>query len=282
MTYRSITIIGVGLIGGSLAKLIRNTYPDVTLTGVDLPEVLSDLEGDSLFDKVAPVAELEDAVRNADLVILALPCSKIIEMLPAVISNCSPGTLVTDVGSVKSAVMDAAADADAGRPDVYFIGGHPIGGSEKQGYESSSADLLRGVRYIVTPDDRMPQDIKNSFVEFLSDMGFQVIEKTADEHDRLIAFTSHLPQVVSIALGIAAGRGGGSETVGSGLKSTTRLASSPAQMWNEIFNLNKENVLAAIDQYSERLAQLRREIENGDVTDSFEEAAAAVRKLFDE
>ena len=276
--YSKITIIGTGLIGGSLALLMKRLQPNIKICGVDLPEIVTSLPTDSAFDNLFTPENLGDAVEDADLSVLAVPNNQILKMLPDVLSRAKKGSVVCDVGSVKQPVLEEASKHASSF--ISFIGGHPIGGSEGQGFEAASSDLLSGVRFIICPAENVSKEITQTYIQFLESLNFEVLEMEAAVHDKLIAYTSHLPQLLSTALSLSVGSVDNAElTVGPGFSSATRLAASPAKIWDDIFQLNKENLLDAVNTLTSVISDLKDKIENGSIEDQMLLAAELRSKM---
>ena len=276
--YSNVTIIGTGLIGGSLALLLKRLRHDIKICGVDLAEIITSLPADSPFDNLFAPENLGEAVEDADLSVLAVPSKQILKMLPDVLSRAKNGSVVCDVGSVKRPVIEEASKHSTA--SISFIGGHPIGGSEGRGFEAASADLLNGVRFIICPAENVSKEITRSHTQFLESLNFKVLEMEASIHDKLIAFTSHLPQLLSTALTLSVGSLDKAElTAGPGFFSTTRLAASPANIWDDIFQLNKENLLDAVNRLNSVISDLKDKIENGSIEDQMLLAAELRAKM---
>ena len=276
--YSKVTIIGTGLIGGSFALLLKRLKPEIRINGVDLPEIITSLPTDSPFDNLFTPENLGDAVEDADLSVLAVPNNQILKMLPDVRSRAKKGSLVCDVGSVKGPILEEASKHSSSF--VSFIGGHPIGGSEGQGFVSASADLLNGVRFIICPAENVSKEITLLYTQFLESLNFKVLEMEASVHDKLIAYTSHLPHLLSTALSLSVGSVDNAElTVGPGFSSISRLAASPAKIWDDIFQLNKENLLDAVNRLTSVISDLKDKIENGSIEDQMLLAAELRSKM---
>lgn len=276
--YSKVTIIGTGLIGGSLALLIKRLIPEIRVRGVDLPEIIDSLPADSPFANLYTFENIGDAIGDADLSILAVPNNQILKTLPEVLFRAKKGSVVCDVGSVKLPILTEASKHSSS--SISFIGGHPIGGSEGHGFEDASADLLEGVRFIICPAENVSKDVSKTHTDFLESLNFKVLEMEASVHDKLIAFTSHLPQFLSTALALSVGSVDNAElTAGPGFFSTTRLAASPARIWDEIFQLNKENLLDAVSALTSVISDLKDKIENGSIENQILFAAELRSKM---
>jgi prephenate dehydrogenase len=250
--FSCIAIYGLGLIGGSIALAIKRRWPAVAVLAIDGPQVVetairmgvADDGGDTLGTATA-----------ADLLILAAPVLQNVAALNELPQHVSRATLVTDVGSTKRAMVEAAA----GLPDhLEFVGGHPLAGAAVSGVEAARPDLFDDRPWILTPTTRGPGvDALTHFV-----IGLRAIPQHLDpaEHDRLLAYISHLPQLAVSALMHVVGvhaREDGLALAGRGLRDTTRLASSPSATWKDIVATNGDNVTAALDDLIGALQRLR-------------------------
>jgi prephenate dehydrogenase len=245
--FEKIAIVGFGLIGASIALAARRAWPTALLIAVDRKDIIetamrmhaADVGGDDLVLTAA-----------ADLVILSAPVRANMDILGQLTMHIPGEATVTDVGSTKREVMRAAAVL----PDrLRFVGGHPLAGAATGGLQAARPDLFQGRPWIVTrADERL-----NAFVEAL---GAQVHVMTADEHDLLVAYLSHLPQLAASALMHVVGERAGSDGLrlaGRGLSDTTRLASSPGDIWRDIAATNPDNLTRAIDELVDVLQRLK-------------------------
>ena len=281
MIYREICIIGTGLIGGSMGLLIKEMTPEIRLTGVDLPDVIDNLPDNSPFDRTSTRENLAEVLASTDLILLALPVAAVIDILPEVISLAKDRSVISDVGSVKREILSCAETHKT--PEVSFIGGHPIGGSERQGFENASSELLSGAKFIICPADDVPSEIVKRHIEFLASLNFEVMEMDAETHDRAIAYTSHLPQLISTALALTAGTVGETNlTAGPGFSSMTRLALSPPEIWEDIFDHNGDKLIHAVNSFSNILTNLIADVENGSIRGKLISAANARSKILGE
>ena len=276
--YRKISIIGTGLIGGSLALLLKKILPDIKLIAVDLPPVIQNLPSDSPFDEVFDSNDISEALKDSELIFLGLPISGIIDILPQVMSDSKEGAVICDLGSVNTAILkEAEKNLITGK---YFIGGHPIGGSEGQGFSDASADYLDGVKFMLSPASNVPKEILKNLSDFLRKLNFEVHVMDSVIHDRIIAYTSHLPQFISTALTLSVGQIDDSEqTVGRGMYSMTRLASSPPKIWNDIIRFNNKEIREAISVFSAFLSEIENDILDGSISEKFNSAAELKKKI---
>ncbi|MDQ3212976.1 MAG: prephenate dehydrogenase/arogenate dehydrogenase family protein [Acidobacteriota bacterium] len=243
--FRRIAVIGFGLIGASLALAVRRLWPSVLLVAVDRRGVIeramrmhaADAGGDDLA-----------LAAGAELVVLAAPVLANIEILGTLAAHIPGDAVVTDVGSTKRDIVFAAR----GLPDrLRFVGGHPLAGAAVGGVEASRADLFQGRPWILTPDGDAAAAAGSRLSVLLAAIGSHVQTMPPDAHDALVAYLSHLPQLAASALMHVVGEHAGAEGLalaGRGLRDTTRLASSPADIWRDIAASNQDNIARAIDE----------------------------------
>ncbi len=258
--FRKVTFIGLGLIGGSLAKAMRRERLAKEIVGLSHgQQTLSTALKEGIIDQ--GYHDLAKAVANADLVVLAAPVGIIAATLSSIGPHLRRGCIVTDVGSSKQLIVTAAHKY---LPDhVFFVGSHPLAGSEKTGISHSSAELFQNATCIMTPTDTTHRIAKERIKLLWSKVGSHVKFMPADEHDKILGYVSHLPHVVAYAL---------METIPSeflpyaaqGLKDTTRIAGSSNQMWTDIAVSNKKNIIKAIDEVAKNLSLIRKAISTDD------------------
>jgi prephenate dehydrogenase len=274
--FQRIAIVGLGLIGGSIAFAARRTWPSSQVLAIDREAVLR--EGLSRRAIDAAASELS-AVADADLVVLAAPVRQNLSLLREVASHVSERALITDVGGTKRAIVDAAARLPK---KTVFVGGHPLGGGARGGFEFATAGLFNRRPWILTPADGSPDlTTATTAVErlsaFVSGLGAVPTVMPAADHDRLMAFISHLPQLTVTALmevvGTIAGASG-LRLAGQGLIDTTRLASSPASVWRDICATNADEIARALDLLIERLSDLRGDLQREEIIDAVFDHAA--------
>ena len=262
----TVAIVGVGLIGASFGLALRRSGFTGPILGVSSPPAI---EAGLASGAISLAATLKQAADQADLIYLAQPVDRIIETLGWLGPMARQGALITDAGSTKSAIVKAGENIQYAE----FIGGHPMAGKETRGAQSADADLFRNRLYVLTPQYRsVPED----FRDILQRIGANVLEMTAEEHDATVALTSHLPQLLSTALAalLASQKNANVEQVfGSGLLDMTRLAMSPAELWNSILATNKANVLHGIDLYTRVLLDLRQAVQDHNLDAMFSVAA---------
>jgi prephenate dehydrogenase len=261
-----LALIGVGLIGGSLARALRAAGTCGYIIGQDIDrDRLERAQGLGIIDEWAP--DLGTAVAGADAVVVAVPIGAIRVVFARIRPGLSTRTLVTDVGSVKGAVV-AAARAMLGAHLPYVVPGHPIAGAEHSGLESSSARLFAGQRVILTPLQETLRSVTERAQAMWESAGAEVEVMGPDRHDELLAATSHLPHALACALVNAVTRVGGPEALlrytAGGFGDLTRIASSSPVLWHDIFLANRERLFAALTCFQSELESLREAIAQGD------------------
>jgi len=264
LRFERAAIVGVGLIGGSLALAARAAGLIGETIGVGRSEAnLAVARRRGLVDRtVRDPAELG----AVDLVVLAVPVRSTAAVARALLPRLAPGAVLTDVGSVKGevvAAMEALLPAAAA-----FVGGHPIAGSERAGAEAARADLFQGARCILTPTARTERAALARIRALWEGVGARVDEMDPAAHDRALAWVSHLPHVVAYALvrGLQAADPGFAALAAGSWRDASRVAASRAELWRDIFLANADAVLAATDAFAAELERLRASVRAGDAT----------------
>jgi prephenate dehydrogenase len=269
----TVAIVGTGLIGSSFGLALRKAGFTGAILGVG-----GAAEGAAARGAVDRGATLEEALAGADLVFLAQKIGRILDRVRHIDPLLKPGALVTDAGSTKCEIVDAARNA-IGRGQ--FLGGHPMAGKETSGPEAADADLFRGRPWVLTPDE--PAELETSaareFRGWLDRIGARTIVLDADEHDRIVARTSHLPQLASTALAALLSGDARAEISGSGLDSMTRLAMSSYDLWRDILATNSEHIDTAIGQYIQELEHIRENLRTRQLQQEFDRGASLARKV---
>lgn len=273
-----VAVVGTGLIGTSIA--MASVRAGETVRGFDAdPDALARAAERS---GLTPSATLEESVTGATLVFVCTP----IPELPGLVSEIlrlAPDAIVTDVGSVKTTVMSGVdTTADPAHLDR-FIGGHPMGGSERSGPDHASASVLDGVVWVLSPAPGVPEATVARLATWVEKIGARPVPMDPERHDRLVAVVSHLPQVASTALmGLAAAEEAGEPEIlllaAGGFRDLTRLAASSPHLWSDILLANGDAIARAIDLYVGRLTRLRnliRRAEAAEVERAFGEAKRA-------
>jgi len=257
---KHVTIVGVGLLGGSAALAIKAHDPSVCVAGVGRRQVSLDA---ALEVGAIDTAHFDPAecVGKSDLVILATPVGAFERHLKAAAPALGHGTLVTDVGSTKAKVARLARRILG--PGGPFVGSHPMAGSEQKGVRFSRADLFVGASCIITPTSDTPPDAVETIEAFWKTLGMRVIRRSPEAHDRAVARISHLPHVLAGLMMLLPGNND-LEVSASGFRDVTRLASGDPEMWRDILLTNRGAVLSALDKFSAETAKLRDLIDQGD------------------
>ncbi len=272
MTIHTLTIVGVGLIGGSMGLAAKKRKLAQRLRGVGRSR-------DSLERALAVGAvdeaflDLQPAVTGAELVVFATPVDRIVEQVLTSARWCSPGTLLTDAGSTKGRIV-AEVEGQL-PPGILFVGSHPLAGSEKRGPEHADADLFHKRWTVITPTSRTDAAAVERTRAFWQALGARVRLMAPDEHDRALALTSHLPHLAAAALAGVLLTGQDltgqdpaalAELAASGFRDTTRVAAGDPELWTAIFAHNQDAVRHALALLAERLSQFRQVLDAGDWT----------------
>jgi len=286
--FEKVGIVGLGLIGGSIALRTRELWPTSLVIAVDDKDVL---ETAMRLHAIDVAADDLIVLAEADLVVLAAPVKQNIALLDALDEYVRQPAVVTDTGSTKREIVAAARSLP---PRFTFIGGHPLAGAARGGLDHARPDLFVNRPWLLTPDggargfqpgeDRVdPSAAADKLTAFITALGSTPRLLAADAHDRLLAFLSHLPQLTASALmqvvGDAVGEDGLS-LAGRGLADTTRLASSPADIWTDIAATNTDEIAHALDDLIALLQELRGDLATGDrLTETFTTAARWRQRL---
>jgi prephenate dehydrogenase len=283
MQFKHITIVGVGLIGGSFALAARRAGIAERITGWDAKAVL---------DKACARGVIDDAegsfdsggVCDADLVYLAAPVGAIIGFLRTRGNTFKTGAIVTDAGSTKREICRVAREALPRR--VSFVGGHPMAGSHKAGIEHADAELFQGAPYALVVDEAKAESSSafRAVEEVVRSIGARPVKLTAEEHDRVVARVSHAPQLLATALACAVSRHRSDadlQLAGSGFSEMVRLAASRWSMWEDICRTNADEITVALDEVISEMEAARSSIASGDF-DGLGEAFEAANGITDQ
>lgn len=251
MRFERVAIVGLGLIGGSLAMALRRRHLGGELVGADRLEVIEQALERGLVDR----AETDPAtvIAPADLVILAGPVSAIVEQLTTLAPLFRPGTLVTDVGSTKRRVLNAAL---ALPPNVAFVGGHPMAGKAASGLAAAEADLFDGVPWAIVPREGTPGEVVDRLGELVRSLRARPVLIDPDAHDRAAAVVSHLPQLLSLLLcQQASGVPRALDLPGPAFRNLARLAGSSFPVWKDVIDSNQDFLRQAMEELARRLRE---------------------------
>ena len=245
---KNIYIIGVGLIGGSLAIDIKKNHPEMVIHGISRKEAtLDEALALKLIDKKATLDDLE----NADLVIVSIPVDATVKLLPTILDKISDETLVIDAGSTKEAICKAVEHHPKRRN---FLAAHPIAGTEFSGPSAAIQGLYQGKTNIICEVEETAFKLQEKALKLFSDIGMRIRYMKPKAHDKHIAYVSHLSHISAFMLGKTVIEMEKNERdifdmAGSGFESTVRLAKSSPEMWTPIFEQNKKNVVKTLDEY---------------------------------
>ncbi len=294
MPFVNIGFIGLGLIGGSVAKALRRVYPDICITGYNRNrEVLKTALHEGTIT-VAADQTLSDFA-DCDLIFLCVPVVTALGFMERLAQIRKPGSILTDVGSVKG---DIHRYVDSHNMSSFFIGGHPMAGSEKTGYAAASDRLVENAWYILTPTESVPEEKVQDLKTLLEGIGALPLIMNYREHDKVTAAISHLPHVISASLVNVVHDADGPEEfmktiAAGGFRDITRISSSSPQMWQEICLSNPDNICDMLDMYITKLLDYRAAISSEDsekllqiftdckdYRDSFDTRAGSVQREF--
>jgi prephenate dehydrogenase len=260
-----LAIVGVGLLGGSVAKAVRAHALAREIVGVgrDMGRMAPALRDGALDRATTDVAE---GVAGAERVVLAAPVLTNETLLARVWQAAPAGAVLTDVGSTKRGIVTVAARLAAGRAEVHFVGSHPMAGSEKAGYGVARVDLFQGATVVITPTDTTDAAVAKSIGEFWAALGARVVVLDPDSHDRAVAAISHLPHVAAWALvdAVVKFEPEALQIAARGFKDTTRIAASDPEVWREILLDNREALRGSLAAFRGALDDLEALIARGD------------------
>jgi prephenate dehydrogenase len=266
--WRVVTVAGVGLIGGSFALALRQAGFQGKIIGVSSPATIRAALDRGAIDEALPLAE---AAAQSDVVYLAQPIERILETLSVIDDAVRPGTLITDAGSTKQAIVERAGQTiRRGR----FVGGHPMAGKEARGVQAADANLFQSRPYVLTGTD-------TTLESWVEKIGARLVRLDPGEHDQLVALVSHLPQLLSTALAsLIADSPEATRVAGPAAADLTRLALSPYDIWRDIFSTNAGEIDRVIGDAIARLQTLRENLlSESDMQAVFARAAHAASQL---
>lgn len=277
-----LVIIGVGLIGGSFALALRNARMAKHIVGVGRSQqnIQCALER-GVIDEIA--TDMTSALHNADLVLLAMPVGQTAHIMAQIAPHLQANTIITDAGSTKQDVIAAARHHLPMQNRHHFVPGHPIAGTEQSGAKAAQADLYVNKHVILTPLPEASTDAVAQVSQLWQACGAQVSIMPADEHDQVLAATSHLPHILAFTMMNHLNRSTNHPEnmlrfAGSGLRDFTRIASSSPEMWRDICLANREALLKQIDGYQNELSTLQEMLKNNE-SESLEKAFSQARSI---
>ena len=260
-----LTVIGVGLIGGSWARALREAGVVKTIVGSGRGEAnLARAQELGVIDRYE--LDLAAAVAEADVVVVGVPLGAMRSVFEAIAPALRDGAILTDVGSAKASVVEDARAVFGERPN--FVPGHPIAGTERSGVEASFAELFQRRRVILTPLPETSAAALQRVTQLWQAAGAEVVEMSVEHHDEVLAATSHLPHVLAYGLVDTLARWDDSREIfqfaAGGFRDFTRIASSDPVMWRDICLANREALSTALERYTADLAQLAAMVRAGD------------------
>jgi prephenate dehydrogenase len=272
------TIIGVGLLGGSLGLALKARAMAATVRGVGhRPSSLDKAQAVGAVDAV--FLDAREAARGADLIVICTPAAVVPRMLDEVRTVCGPRTVVTDVASTKARIC---AHARQTWPTPRrFVGSHPMAGSEKYGPEHADPDLYEGCIVAVEQDDLLDAAARQTVMDLWRGVGADVVEMAPETHDALVARTSHIPHILAACLAVVAARQGAVRPlVGQGFRDVTRIAASRPEIWRDICLTNRDAILEGLAELGAEVEEVRRAVleGHGDRLEAFFRAGQAARR----
>jgi prephenate dehydrogenase len=277
MPIRQITVIGTGLIGGSLGLALKKHRFAGRIIGCDRAPVLERARTKGAIDDGH--TNPADAVRGSQVIVLAAPVGAILDLIARLGPALPPKTLLTDTGSTKAEILARATAVFGKQTGRRFLAGHPMAGKEQSGVEFADPDLFQGAAWLFTPStgQNVYSGLGGEFVEWIESIGARVASMDAAEHDELCGWISHLPQMISTALAATLVEEYGEdapllEAGGRALREMTRISASPYSMWRDVALTNKKNIAGALLKLEQRLAHIRENLDTRELAMEFERA----------
>ncbi len=272
-----VTILGTGLIGGSFGLALRKYTTNIHVFGWDRPEVVREAQSRAAIDQSFS-GDLAPALQDSDLIYIALPIAATLDLLPEIARHAPAQALVTDACSTKVRITESAEEHFSSERGPLFLGGHPMAGRELSGIAHADADLFRGNTYALIGASSAQENPRvSAFVKIIEKIGARLLWLGAPQHDYAVGLTSHLPQLVAVALaGFLYDRldenGLPITLAGPGLRDSLRLAGSSYDTWRDIVLTNQEVLSAALDLFARRLDDLRDKLASRELEADFDAA----------
>lgn len=264
-SFKKITIIGVGLIGGSLGLALEDKKPNFKIVGIDKQEIIEKAIERGAIDE--GTVNLEEGIKEADIVIIATPVKTILNLLTQIHPFFKKGCIITDTGSTKGQIVERADKVLS--KDIFFIGGHPMAGSEEYGIESANPHLFQDRTYILTPTKKSNLIAIEKISSLIKMIGANRLILNPLKHDRIVGAMSHLPQIMAVSLINMVSELVQKENnnnyfkaIGEGFKDMTRIASSPYKIWEDICDTNQENIVEMIQEFRNYLGVIEDKLKN--------------------
>ncbi len=273
---KTITIYSVGLLGGSIGLALRNSGFSGRIIGLSSASKLPLALRLGCIDEGYPYDALPDIIGRTDLLILCSPISVILKTLQVLSGMKLPqGIVITDVGSTKEEICTAAKRL---LPDVYFIGGHPMAGSEKSGPGAADPYLFQNAIHVLTPDDGEPSGRDREIAVFFEHfLGSRALFLDPARHDRIVAAVSHVPHLLAVALvnsvqEVESEQPGTLSLAAGGFRDMTRIAGASYDLWHDIFATNRQSIQPLIDRLISRLSDMKGQLDTGSLREAFDAA----------
>ncbi len=282
--FKKLTIIGVGLIGGSFGLALKVKKPNFKIIGVDKQEVIEKAIARGAVDE--GTIDLEKGIKEADVVIIATPVKTILNLLPQINPFLKKGCLVTDTGSTKGQIVERANKILS--KDTFFVGGHPMAGSEKYGIDSADSTLFQDKTYIITPTRKTNLVALEKIFLLIKMIDAKRLILDPLEHDRIVGVVSHLPQIMAVSLinivgelALQENNNNYFKAVGKGFKDMTRITSSPYKIWEDICETNQEMIEGMIQKFRNYLGVIEDKLKNNprSLKEEFQKAQMLRKKL---
>ncbi|MFQ5675766.1 MAG: prephenate dehydrogenase/arogenate dehydrogenase family protein, partial [bacterium] len=282
VAFEKMAIVGLGLIGGSLAAALKRQNACPFIVGVDDEVAVQKAKEKKLIDDGVVRERLPEAVENVDLIVLATPIAQIIDLLKSLPVFIKPGVLITDVGSTKQVIVETARRHLP--RDVYFLGGHPMTGSEKTGIEHADSFLFENAVYVLSKTERVPETLVNDFASLLNAIGAHVFHLDPKTHDEIAALVSHVPQILAVILMNCVAKRNASnpnyfKLAAGGFRDMTRIASSPFAIWEDICQSNAKNIEQGLSLLIKEMTDIGDRLTRGELRSAFEQAVRARRTI---
>ena len=255
--FRQITIVGLGLIGGSLGLAVRRRHLAGRVVGLSRRAATIRL-AKRLGAINTGTTNAQQAVRDADIVIIATPVETIVPQAKRLARWMKPGSVITDVGSTKAGIVKGLGSLPRG---IAFVGGHPVGGSEQRGLDAAELDLFEDAFFILTPTTRTPRTAVARVTALWEPLVKRVVVMDPASHDRVMAQTSHLTHAVAFTLSRA---GAGADMISPSFLDATRVAKSDPALWDDIFLTNRREILRAIERFEREWRRLKQVLSRAD------------------
>jgi prephenate dehydrogenase len=279
---KTVIVIGCGLIGGSICLALKRKRRNWRIIGLDLHERVEAIKEAGICDEVHSVEEASEYLPAATVVILATPVEILLDQLEKIAPYLEQGTVVTDVGSTKMCIMEKARKVIP--EGAFFVGGHPVAGSEKTGVEAADPLLFSERVYAICPNPDTPPEALLQVIDLVEDLMALPVTIEPEEHDRIMATVSHVPQLVAIALMHAALEEDATHglldmVAGRGFLDLTRIAASDFPIWQGILETNKESILKSLDRFEKSLTLLRDALNSKNVAPLWEQVSQHRRRM---